>query len=200
MGQMLPDYPDLKSQLQQKLNDWLRARVNFYSAPMSGVRETRVFEGSGTATLQSGALVRRKPFTKGQAEFEVAYSEVPTLTLDKVLERLDGAARELANQKMDLFFSTISEAAESAGNVVQATKGLTPEALLELFDKMQLEFDENGKISGLQAVLGPKQIQEMEETQRLIESDPNLKRRFDNVLARKRVEWRVREASRNLVG
>ena len=197
---MLPDYPKLKSQLKQRLDEWLASRVRLHSGPIADIRETRIFEGRSTAMIQAGKNERQRPFRRGEAGFEVNPQEVPELTLDKVLAQLDRVARELANQKMDFFFSTLSEAANSVGNVVQATEGLTPDALFDLFEKIQLEFDEDGQISGLRAVLGPKQFEQMEQTKRQIENDPELKDRFDELLARKRADWRVREASRNLVG
>jgi hypothetical protein len=43
-------------------------------------------------------------------------------------------------------------------------------------------------------------VRELREALQQIESTPALRRRFEDILSRKREEWRARESSRNLVG
>ncbi len=44
---MLPDFPDLKKDLSDRLFEFLEARVAFHLGPLSRIRRVNVFEGRG---------------------------------------------------------------------------------------------------------------------------------------------------------
>ena len=65
---------------------------------------------------------------------------------------------------------------------------------------MQLEFDENGDPKGLTVVIPPSMEERAKETMEMFHQDPELSGRWQELMDKKRKEWRDREAARKLVG
>ncbi|MCX6037212.1 MAG: hypothetical protein NTW99_04875, partial [Chloroflexi bacterium] len=90
---------------------------------------------------------------------------------------------------------------EKAGQAVdQQGKPLDAEAVFKVLEKLQLEFDETGKINSLSLVVGPALEPRAKQVLDLINSDPTLRKRLYEIMETKWLEWRVRETDRKLVG
>jgi hypothetical protein len=135
-----------------------------------------------------------------ESEFEVKFDEVPTLTLIDILRSLDEVAQKIADQMAKHAYSSISEAAERVGNVVKAAGKITPEVILELFDKIEIEFDDNGNPEFPSIHIHPDVAETLKEALAQLQEIPENRQRFEAILAIKKEKRRVREANRKLVG
>ena len=128
--------------------------------------------------------------------------EIPNISVQARIAKIgDEAAREMARQISTQAFATITEIVDKVGNVVDGGgKPLSPESFLELLSKMQLEFDENGNPKGLTVVIPPSMEERAKETMEMYHQDPELSGRWQELMDKKRKEWRDREAARKLVG
>lgn len=107
----------------------------------------------------------------------------------------------MARQISEEAFSKIDQAVEEVGNVVSGQgEPLNPEVLLEMYEKIQLDFDEEGKHKELTVVIPPGMEQQARETIEMLHQYPEYRKRYKEIIDRKRVEWRDRETSRRLVG
>jgi hypothetical protein len=198
---MLPDYPKLKAELSELMNEFLRERTDFYLGPMNEIARSKVFEGDAhSLTLESGET-QPTEFDEQRAGFEISDDELPTLRLDTLLQRLDTTAQEMARQFAGSVYGRISDAVEQAGNVVDA-KGqkVSPEMILELFSGLQIDFNADLSPRLPSIHIHPSLSESLEGALREIDSDRMLRDRFRQVIDQKREEWRAREASRKLVG
>jgi hypothetical protein len=75
------------------------------------------------------------------------------------------------------------------------------EGVFKSLERILLDFDDQGKPIMPTMLSGSQELAaELSEALHQIETTPDLRRRFEAVIDRKREEWRARESSRNLVG
>lgn len=138
---------------------------------------------------------------EASAEVSWKVDDTPRLTLAQRIEKLNGAADEIARQTQTHLFGTLNAALDKAGQVVsQHGKPLDPEAVFEALEKVQMEFDENRNPAQPSMVVPPALLSKAKDVLEQIENDPALQKRYLAIIERKWLDWRDREAARKLVG
>lgn len=199
---MLPDLPKLKTDIAQVFQTIFKNRVNAYLGVVGEVPRYYIKEGSNPVTLRPDASRDETKLKAASAETIFQVDEIPCLTVEQRIARLDAAALEMANQISSHAFSTINEAVDKVGNVINAKgKQFSPEAVFEVLEKIQLDFDDDGiKHKEITIVIPPALTDRVKETLELIHQDPELSKHYEDIIDIKRMEWRAREAARKLVG
>jgi hypothetical protein len=97
-------------------------------------------------------------------------------------------------------FEGLDKTLEAAGQVDDA-KGakIAPELILRMLERIEMEFDDAGQ-NHLTVVIHPDKMPAFAAASRELDEDPVMRERHRELIERKREEWRVREASRRLVG
>jgi len=198
---MLPDFTKLKEDIDSRLRRFLEQRMLRHLGPLSEIRRVRFFEGRGRTVVRESGEKESIGLFDLNATLSFRDDELPTLTLDDLLRRLDAAAKEMADQQARHIYNTISEAARRVGNVVDGKqKAFSAEQLLQVLLKIQIEFDR----SGLPVMPSFLHHPDLENAVRLAREElvrnHMLREELKQLLILKREEWRVREASRRLVG
>lgn len=95
----------------------------------------------------------------------------------------------------------LDKVTEITGNVVNAKeaieKSLNP--LLELYEKIELRFDERGFPIPLTIAINPKEEEKFKGYQKELTTNPELLRKLTQIIEKKRKQWLDRENSRKLV-
>lgn len=198
---MLPDYPNIKSEISEALEIFFRNRVEQYAYPIKNVPKSRIYEGQSSVIIRKSGKKDKTKMIKSEATMETRYDEVGKLTITDILKKLDRAAFDFAKQMVDGFYKSLSEILEAAGQTVNH-KGvpLSPEILLKTFEKTFIPFDENGKPELPEIHIGPDLHEAMQKAYIELNTDPDLKRKFNDLILQKGEEWRAEQASRKLVG
>jgi hypothetical protein len=150
------------------------------------------YERLQAAPIESGPQRIRIPV-------ELRPEEVPTLVGELFAAKLDGMAKVLVRQEMKHLFDKVEHDSKEVGTALDAGgKPLTGEVLLDALSLAQEEFDEDGR-SHSQIVIHPDMAPALKRAGEEIENDPALKQRQEEILERKRNEWRARESNRKLV-
>jgi len=195
---MLPDFPALKAEVLKLVLTKLRQRVDTGDPVLSRVRRFRQHEGTQMRYEQQGGSTVQEGFEKIGTEFTVLPTEVPTLVGEKLDAKLEEMAQELISRSAKAFFKKVGEISEKAGTSVDASgKPVSPEMLLEMFSKVQMEFEPDGKPSQ-SFVIHPDMFPALQKASDQIENDPDLKRRNAEILERQREAWAARESNRKL--
>ena len=194
---MLPDFLKTKEKLKKMLDSEMQ-KVQFrHMGPFADTPKSEIVEGDKVILVRSDGSREEVEMKKAEAKVETKLEEVEEMTHEKVLDKIDILAREMAKQIAKTVYETMSEAAEEVGNVTSADgRPLSIDLLLEGLEKMHLSFDEEGQPSELKLVAHPKMSSALEKIYSQIESHP----RYQELMERKREEWRVRENNRELVG
>lgn len=128
-------------------------------------------------------------------------TEFESLTAADVMRKVYECAQDLARQNAHHFFTTIEETCQEVGNVIDCGGGsLTGERLLEMFERISMEFDRDGNPRFPTVVAHPKAQDTILRVFKQMEESPELADRMQSILDRKKAEWLARESARKLVG
>lgn len=198
---MLPDLPGLKRDIQQVLDRYLQNQVHARLGVFNESPQHVIHEGSRMRTIRADGSVDESDLKEASAEMSLKFAEIPQLSPNERVTKLNNMADELANQIVKHLFGTLDAVLEKAGQVTnQKGKPLSADAIFEALEKIQLDFDEAGQHHKLSIVVPPTLISRAKEVFEQIESDPTLQKRYEEIITRKKLEWRDREAARKLVG
>lgn len=198
---MLPDYPSLKKDIAEVLHLFFRRRVEQYAIAVQQIPKTRVFEGKGTIIKRATGENDPTTFMHAETDFELSFDEIPKMSANDILSKLDKAAQDMAEKMEKGFFKSLSEELEKRGRT-ENHKGqpLSGKVVLNTFRNIFMSFDLQGNPQLPSIILGPKLKDSMEKALKEIDENPELKKEYKEIIQLKREEWRAEEASRKLVG
>lgn len=199
---MLPDLPKLKADIAQVFHIVFKNRLNMYLGIVGEVPRYYIKEGSNPVTVRPDDSQDKTELKMASAETMFKLEEIPHLSIEQRIARLDAAAREMAEQISSHAFEVINKAVDKAGNVVDAKgKPFSAEALFEVLEKIQMDFEDDGiKHKEIAMVMPPALVDRAKATMEQVLQDPELRKRYEEIIDKKRTEWRDREAARKLVG
>ena len=198
---MLPDFKRVKDRANRDLLRWVRQQVPAVAPLMQGVSTVSQHEG------KVGMIVRRDQseasieFCPVSGEFVLTREDMKNSDLKAIREKLLEVARQIGQDQTRQMLKMAGEAAESVGNVVDAGGELTPDKFLDVFRKVQMDFDPQTLQPGpdFMFVMHPDLAASVVPKVKEWEKDPSFKAEHERIIAVKREEWRDREANRKLV-
>jgi len=186
--------------MQRILDQYLRNRINQRLGVFGEAPKHYMHEGNRMRIVRANGSVDETKLKEASGEISLKVGDIPALTLKERIAKLDKIAEQMADQIATHSLKTLSEGLDKAGQVVDRKgKPFDAEAIFEVLEKLQIEFDESGKCD-LTILIPPALTPRAEELVRLLETDKNLQKRHADIMERKREEWRDREAARKLVG
>ena len=198
---MLPDFLKVKEKLEIMLYYVFNQDRLTHLGPVANVPVSLVFEGNKTILIREDGSVEEMDPKQATAELQVTFEEFEEMNDSVVLNKIDNAAEEMAGQQAKSFYEEVGKAAEEVGNVVSADgKPFSIDMFFEGLEKIDIDFDEDGNPSGLMCPVSPELYPSVVKAIEQAKTDPEMDKRFDAIMERKKEEWRVRESNRKLVG
>ncbi|MGH9342421.1 MAG: hypothetical protein ACRD19_01455 [Terriglobia bacterium] len=196
---MLPDFPSVKSEIQNIILAKLSQLVRYGDPAFSGVKRFVQHEGQQMRYEQLGGTTVQEGFEEIGTHFEVLIGDVPTLVGEKLDAKLNEIAQELISRSAKVFFRKMEDSCQKAGTAMDAGGNpISPEMLLQMWSAVQLEFRPDGKPAQT-FVIHPDMFPAVKKAMEQIENDPELKRRHNAIIDRQRQAWAARESNRKLV-
>lgn len=198
---MLPDYHDLKTELAELLQRFMRHRVAAHSGFVGQIPKARVFEGHKSVIRRSAGDTSSNDFQRLSVSHSVPVADADRMTFGDVLQHLDQIAANMAKEMSTLAFKQLDETLEAAGQVFKA-KGetMTPAVFMKVIEGIEMSFDADGRHRKLSLVIHPDKSAATMAMLKALDEDPEIREQYNAVIERKREQWRAREASRKLVG
>jgi len=197
---VLPDFPEQKRRFYDRvIRPVMRSAENAASGPFAQSPHYRLWEGGPSAktrlTREDGSVeVSRARRTEVKVEIDLRELESidPAGLVTKVRSVADEMGRKMFKQHLSIVQRTI----EKTGRGVNAEGPLTVELLLKMLGGMHIEFDGKGNPELPTMMMHPtvREVAEARTGEMLRDN------RYADLIDRKRLEWREREASRKLVG
>jgi hypothetical protein len=197
---MLPDFAELKAELNRVLLAKLRRKIDEKSPVLRGIRRFIQREGTVQRYEQRphGKMIENQ-FQMRSAQVQTTAEEVPTLQGPKLDAKLDELADQMVASMEKSLFKTIEESCDRAGTTLHAQgKPMSPELILEMMNTMELDFDQNGNPTA-SFVMHPDVVPSATAAAEQLENDPELKRKHKQLLDEQREAWAARESNRKLV-
>jgi len=193
---MLPDYITFKELFNQFCTRVLRAGVNNRLGPfLSQAEKRRQFEGNAWEIRRGNAAPEGQKTFSSRSALSFQLDEIPTMTLQTILERIDKMAEEMARSTGKGMFSAMDTTLERHGRTFKGS--LTPEGILTAIRNTEVSFGKDGHPS-FQLVVAPSQLGKAQEAASRLVDDPDLNKQFLELMAQKWEEWRARETDRGL--
>ncbi|WP_306142619.1 hypothetical protein [Roseibium sp. MMSF_3412] len=192
--------PQLENEIEELVSRFVEHETKVRSPGIGEVPRHRVFEGDQSAIIRPDGENDDTDFREFSATSRIPSNKILYSTFDEILKYFVPVAEALASHQATMFFEVIDQTTKKTGNIID-WKGnpLSFETILEALEKVQIDFDEDGKPSMPTMVISPSMRPKIEE----LMSDPKrpeFERKQKEIIEKKRLEWRDREANRTLVG
>jgi hypothetical protein len=198
---MLPDFPEAKERALRLLLKWVQDQVPILTPLLAGVGHFRVHEGKLPKDPRLDKREDGKPF--GQIEYELTLKreDMKRVDIPLIQQKLLDLAKHIGESQTKHLLEVVSLAADDAGNVVNARGEFTAEKFLEIFERVDMDFDHKTlePTPGWSFVMHPDMAKEMIPKIQQWERDPQFRADHERIIQSKREAWRDREARRKLV-
>jgi hypothetical protein len=196
---MLPDYTETKKLFGRFFQAYMRQKARTLS-PLADVQTRFLHEGRGMRVKRPDDSESNSEVQLFSSTMEVRIDEIPNLTLERAITKFDEMVLDMVRQQTGFALGRISEEIPSTQTVDAKGKTLGAEVVLEMLEAIQLEFYPDGRPHELHVVGGLFTSERMRAIDEEFANNPELRRRHDELMEKKREAWRAREASRKLVG
>lgn len=200
---MLPDFPETKSKIQHFMTLYMRQQTSQANPFLqSGVRKSFVCEGDRMRIERADSSVSQTPFVEVSSETQIKTSDIKNHTFQDLFDLQSKMALDIAQQQTVHVNQELINSLDSAGQTTGAKgKPLCWDNILDAIEKMHVEFNpetkEPEKITLMGGALTSEKLKELDEEYK---SNPKIEKRHNEILLKKKEEWRAREADRKLVG
>lgn len=199
---MFPDFTKAKARVNRLLLRWVQEQVPVVTPLMRGVQTFHQHEGRAGMIVRVDASEGQIDYKEEEFEFTLTHDEMRRFGLELIQQKLLELAKQLGEAQSKTMLEMAGKAAHKVGNVVHAEgKPLTPEKFLEVFKKVQMEFDPKSlqPKPGHVFVMHPDMAAKIVPKVREWEKDPKFNAEYEQIIDENREAWRAREASRKLV-
>ena len=198
---MLPDFTRAKDRANRDLLRWVGQQTPSVAPLLRRVSTVRQHEGRVGRIVRQDESEASIDFCTTSSEFVQNREDMKHSDAKAIREKLLNAARHIGQDQTRRMVTAAGEAAQSVGNVVDAGGELTPDKFLDLFRKVQMDFDPHTlqPSPGFTFVMHPNTAASVIPKVKEWETDPRFNAEHERILAEKREEWRDREANRKLV-
>lgn len=126
---------------------------------------------------------------------ELKYDDIINFNLETFCEQIYSFVEQRLNQMEKFTFNAISEVAELTGNVVDNRgKPISAELLLEMLDKIEISFDEDGNFHTPSLTVSPETMKQLKE----IEANKDYHNKYLEIIERKRSQYYAKKRTRRL--
>jgi hypothetical protein len=198
--EMLPDFPMLKRKIQEMAVEDTQDQIQ-QDPILSRIRRELLFEGNRSSMKTENGETEESSYKGISAPNSVEREDIINKGHIAFMGNIrDEMIENVRGQQIRQLFDTVEKAAEKSGNVVNG-KGqpITFEHFLELFEKIQIDFDEEGNPHGLFFAMHPNTFAKIKDKLLEWENNPEYKKKYEEILEKKRKEYYDRENHRKLV-
>lgn len=198
---MLPDYSNLKNKLKEVLLLRMEKIQSIHSHIISDVNRGRIFEGNKSIIIREDGSFDETNFKEIYTEFNIKVEDIENLSPEEIIQKIDDAARDLADQKTKFMFDELGKALKKVGNEINVGgRKFSIQDFFDILRKIWIDFDDAGNPYLPTIYAGEKLAKSMVEEFRKYENDPKYRSQFEEIIEIKRQEWNAREDNRKLVG
>ena len=198
---MLPDFPKAKARAERDLLRAVEEQVPNVAPLLKGIAKYHQHEGRRRHLTRVDQSTSAGKYQMFEFSFDLTVEDFRCGDLSTVCHKMVDLARRLGEHQTKRMLEVAKEAADKVGNVVHADGELTQDKFLDIFRKVDLDFDPEtlDLAPGFSFVMHPEMADKVLPRMRAWERDPEFRAKYEHIMATKREEWRDREARRKLV-
>lgn len=199
---MLPDFPDEKELCRELVRKRMKSTKDERMHLFGQSDGIACFEGDKFEIRRADGTCDVSEFQRIEVGREWNIEEIESLTIDALVKDADDMAREFGTQQMKHIIETIDDACERVGHVFKHGKdeGGYLEGFFNSLETVHIDFRDDGSPIVPWIMAGSEAAEKLNRVLEMIDEDPTLKRRYDEIMEQQREKWRARESNRKLVG
>jgi len=196
---MLPRVARLEAEFSDALMTYVRQQSR-RNGILGSIHGHIIHEGEGTAIQRSPNDFEKTDMFTSRAETVFSFDEIEAVNDAYIIKKAMEIAEQFSRQLSQNLFHTIDEATKKTGQHVDARgTPLTNELLMEMLSKMSIDFEKSPH-GDLTIVTSPQMASRFQALEIELNEKPDVRKKMDELMDRKRDEFREREANRNLAG
>jgi|ERR1700709_1203788 hypothetical protein len=196
---MLPRIAKLDEDFKAAITAYIQRRSR-RSPMLSQIAMHVIHEGRSNTISRSATETETTKMFEASAATTMSFDEIEAVDSDYVIRKANEIADQFEKQFSQHFFQTLDDVTAQTGFRHDARgQPLTNEAVMEAFSMVHINFEKspNGDIS---IITSPQMADTLQKLQSEFDHNPDLKRRWNSMMEKKRDEFRTREINRNLAG
>ena len=196
---MFPDFPNIKEEIKRNFDDYLRRQSNL-DPLIAPITQIFIHEGDRLVFHTVDGDRKETPFNEIQSKFTVPNEKIINEGPKALVSVANEVSGDIQKQLGRNIITKLEEITKETGNIVDA-KGakLSPDYILQVLEKMQIDFDDDGNPCMPTMFVGQELAKKIQERLPEWETDIEHKRKFDELMKKKKEEWNDRESNRKLV-
>lgn len=159
-----------------------------------------IHEGAAKVIQRSTTNSDETKMFAANAETTMHFDEIESVDVIFIMKKAEEIAEQFARQFSQHLFHIMDEVTAKTGQRVDAQgTPLTNEVIMEMLSKMQIDFEKSPH-GDLMIVTAPQMAQRFQALERELNENPELSKKMNDLMEKKRDEFREREINRNLAG
>lgn len=196
---MLPDFPETKRLFSRFFQTYMRQKIREIS-PYGAIQTRYYHEGRAMKITRADQTESNSGMEQLSAHLEIKLDEIENQTLQKAIEKHDVMIADLVQKQTHFIRERMSSEIPESQTLDAKGRKFDARVVIEMLEKIQIEFYPNGTpheifVDG--QFFTPERIADLDKE---FKSNPELKKKLDEMMEKKKEEWRARETDRKLVG
>lgn len=199
LNNMLPDYPNLKKRLNDRFAELVQKEID-KDPFVGGIQKQDIHEGDSLTVTSSDGFSTTTDYPETASNFEISSEEILKSGPEATFAKKDEIAKDMIAKMTKRMIEVIDKVTEHTGNIVNAKEAAakSKNPLLELYEKIELNFDEKGNPILPVIATSPQDAEKTKQYLKELES-PEMQQKVSELIEKKRRQWLDRENSRKLV-
>lgn len=169
--------------------------------PFSDISTKLLYEGNRIRIERADGSVDDNELREFSSTITFQKDEIKKFSTKDIINKFDGSAAEIGRDMAKHFSDEINRMTDETGNVINGEgQPFSADLFLKMLEKIFINFDQNGHQVMPTITAGPKLAETIKNELEKAQHNPDYCRRFEEIISKKREEWRDRESSRKLVG
>ncbi|MCB0724036.1 MAG: hypothetical protein KDC73_04995 [Ignavibacteriae bacterium] len=194
---MLIGMSNIRSKIVNGVIDYID---NIREKGMPEIKITLHHEGDRSAIERENGVIEIIEIGEFADTITVDKKEIINENVGLFQEKVFDIGYRLGSEQANFARNIINKAVEKVGNIVEYKNVLGPEHIFEMLEKVQIDFDEKDNPIKPGFWADPNTGQKILEILKTIEDTPELLKKHDEIIEKKRIEYHDRESHRKLVG
>lgn len=200
---MITDFVKAKRLLVQLIDERMKQAAYSNAVMVSHAKNIRIYEGDKLGSAQEDGESEIDSLRQIEESISISSEEMENLTMDDFLKKIEEMGAKMGGQMEQGMIEALNNSIEKSGNVITGHKTISEEALLEMTEKLPIDFKDDDREQPIMPNLyvGPEQvpvIKKMMEAQTKEEADEFL-RRQNKILDKKHEEYMTELKARKII-
>jgi hypothetical protein len=196
---MLPRIARIDKEFADAIRAYIQARSRRRGI-LNQIASHIIHEGTSNTINRGPSETEPTKMVEAGAETNIGFDEIESVDANYILNKANELADQFERHFSTHLFETMDDVTKKTGlRYDGGGRPLTNDALIEALSQMNMDFDKSGK-ADISIVTSPAMAATFPKLEAEMDKDPALRKRWDDMMEKKRDEFRTREVNRNLAG